>query len=57
MSHLEPGGWQNTFLKHKGIMEELPACHEYLDSLDGSGCDNGTLLWHVWEKMRKSSYK
>lgn len=31
------------FKKHKGIMEELPACHEYFDSLGGSGL--GTELY------------
>lgn len=27
------------FKKHKGIMEELPACDKHLNSLDGPGLD------------------
>lgn len=36
-------GDKALFFKHRGIMEKLPVCHEYLDSLDGSAL--GTELY------------
>lgn len=40
------------FFKHKGIMEELPACQKHLNSLDGPGLDT-KLYFGMCERKRE----